>query len=562
MSAALWAALISSSSAEVIRSFTTDIVINEDSSLFVSEEIVYDFEGAQKHGIYRNVKDTHSQEASAWYKDRYIDLKLISVTRNGAPEPYLIQDYDGLSIRIGDANKTIAGQHTYKITYRVDGALAHYENGTTELYWNVTGDEWPARIEKVVAQVRAGGEARLLRAQYCYEGPYGEATACQATLATGEAQFAASGLSPGEQMTIAQAVSLPQPPVVLEKSDTVLLWLLGVVVWFTGLFIWIFRWRRAHKPEQTIVAQYEPYLDFKPMFTGVLFDNRLDPRDLTASIVYLAQQGFLSIKQTEERVLWIFGTTDYELTLLRSTQEAETELQREVLKMLFGDTKTPGETMKLSDITKSTSRQRTNHMLMQAMKKASVKDLVARGFLEQKLSRTAKPILVFICIWAFPFFGAPIVAITNLPIMFWVLVVLSVILTLLFATERRTAQGYEALNHLKGFKHFLSITEKERYKFHNAPSKSPEQFMEYLPYAIAFGVEKEWAEAFKDIAIDSPDWYSSPSGTYFNASSFTTDISSFATAFASSGASGSSGSGSGGGGFSGGGGGGGGGGSW
>ena len=119
-------------------------------------------------------------------------------------------------------------------------------------------------------------------------------------------------------------------------------------------------------------------------------------------------------------------------------------------------------------------------------------------------------------------------------------------------------KGYEALNHLEGFKLFLTVTDKERFEFHNAPAKSPQLFMEYLPYAIALGVEKEWAKVFSDITIPQPDWYSGGSVAAFSATDFTSDISAFSSSFSSS--SGTSGS-SGGGGV-GGGGGGGGGGSW
>ena len=91
----------------------------------------------------------------------------------------------------------------------------------------------------------------------------------------------------------------------------------------------------------------------------------------------------------------------------------------------------------------------------------------------------------------------------------------------------------------------------------------PEQFMEYLPFAIAFGVEKQWAKAFEDITIPNPDWYDGGSVGSFSAMNFTSSIGAFSSSIASSSVSSSSSSGgSSGGGFSGGGGGGGGGGSW
>lgn len=561
MSVSLWLALISVASAEVIRSFRADIVVETDSSLLVTETITYDFEGVSRHGIYRNINEQHAQPSSAWYKQRYIDLELLSVQRDSASEPFQIQNFDGLSVRIGDADRTITGLHTYTIKYRVLGALASYDDGTTELYWNVTGDEWQVPMEYVTATVAAKGGAQLLSDQSCYRGVRGVGNNCEVVVREGSVHFVAENIVPGEQVTVAQAVTLPQPPVMLERYDTILLWLLALVAWFSIFGVWLYRWRTTHRIERAVVAQYEPYEGFKPMFTGVLFDNRLDSKDLTASIIYLAQQGFLKINQTTDKVLGIFKTTDYEITLLRNAKEAETQLQKEVLRMLIGYEAAAGTTVRLSEITKSSSKSRANFKLFQKMKKAAVDDLIARGFLQQRISRGVKGTALAIGFYLSFFIFEPVFALftADLIVGFFALVV-SLALFFLVGAERRTRRGYEALNHLKGFKDFLATSEKERYKFHNAPSKSPDQFMEYLPYAIAFGVEEEWAEVFKDIAIDAPSWYSSPSGSHFNATVFAADIGTFATAFASSGASSSSGSS--GGGFSGGGSGGGGGGSW
>ena len=98
------------------------------------------------------------------------------------------------------------------------------------------------------------------------------------------------------------------------------------------------------------------------------------------------------------------------------------------------------------------------------------------------------------------------------------------------------------------------MTDKERFEFHNAPEKSPELFMEYLPYAIALGVEEKWAKVFEGILIPKPDWYSDGDFANFSALSFTKDIGVFSKTLAAN-SSNSGTEGSSGGGFSGGGGG-------
>ncbi len=100
----------------------------------------------------------------------------------------------------------------------------------------------------------------------------------------------------------------------------------------------------------------------------------------------------------------------------------------------------------------------------------------------------------------------------------------------------------------------------------NPPGKTPELFEKYLPFALAFNLEQQWAEQFSEIlsaAAYSPTWYSGPAFTYLSAGGFATSLSSsFSGSISSSSTAPGSRSGGGGGGSSGGGGGGGGGGGW
>ena len=41
-------------------------------------------------------------------------------------------------------------------------------------------------------------------------------------------------------------------------------------------------------------------------------------------------------------------------------------------------------------------------------------------------------------------------------------------------------------------------------------ASAKENFDKYLPYAIAFGVEKEWVRRFEGLTVSSPDWYHPP----------------------------------------------------
>ncbi len=135
------------------------------------------------------------------------------------------------------------------------------------------------------------------------------------------------------------------------------------------------------------------------------------------------------------------------------------------------------------------------------------------------------------------------------------------ILLLLFARfmPKRTPKGVAAKEHALGLKEY--IYRAERYRVQKL---TPKTFEKFLAFAMVFRIEKEWAKKFKDIYKTPPSWYQSNtpfSANTFVALSLVNSLNSFSTTANSSLASqpGSSGSsGFGGGGFSGGGGGGGG----
>lgn len=546
------------SHAEEIQSFEANIDLSRDGTFTVTESIEYEFDD-ERHGIFRFIPTTHSEEASTWFRERYVSIEIVDVQMDGAPVPYEVDESGReIEVQIGDPDQTITGTHTYEITYKVAGALIYHENGVTELYWNVTGHGWEVPITSVTLNV-TGPEGIFGLNNACYVGSAGATEPCSISQSEDTITFTSTDLSAGEGLTIAHELN-GVDQLILERLVLWWPWVIGGVLWLIGLSIFAYRHSTMHRRSQTIVAQYEPYEDFKPMYTGLLFDGRLDARDITAGIVYLAEQGFWKIKRTERKVLHFFNAEDYEITLLRSYAEVETYFQQELFTLLFESDAPIGTVVSLGELAKNTTKQKENFAVLTRLRKAVQKDLIESGFFEHSfntLVRIGLGALVVLALLASISIalGASVVSVV-VPVIF---ILVGTIITLSIVYRRRTVKGYEARHHLAGFKEFLSVTDKERFAFHNAPAKSPEQFMEYLPYAIAFGVEKEWAKVFEDITLPQPDWYESGGAQSFSAVHLAQSVGAFSTTFAH--ASGSS-SASSGGGSAGGGAGGGGGGSW
>lgn len=569
---------------EAIDAFVVSYVVNTDGTVSVTEQLRYDFDTESKRGIFRTLETDHPQPASTWFKNRRVAIDVATVTRDGGNEPYTVTNHgDEVEIRIGDPDVYITGIQNYEIVYTLQGALSYGTEGA-EFYWNVTGNNWPVTVRNVEVIVSAAPGVLVPTLYACYVGPVGATEPCLRAESDGETvtRFGASNLYSGEGLTIGQAVNQSVVTKLVVESWS-LAWLLALLLPLALLFVVVAVYRRqtAHKPNDPIIAQYEPYGDLLPMYTGVVFDGRLDPYDITAGIVYLAEQGFIKIKHIEKKVLGLFSSNDYELTLLRPVAEAANEPLQAILTWIFSTsskstttsifngikisfslgssvTTEPvevGKTIVLSTLaTRSIENAKTTLYLQKVLTERFTKE----GYQETPLSflGISRRVLVTTLLVVIVASALATVVLTSpLPVVF---IGVAVVLLVVSFVPRRTRKGYEARFHLLGFKDFLSVTDSERFKFHNAPEKSPELFMKYLPYAIALKVEKEWAKAFEGITMPNPDWYEGGHLGAFSAATFTSDLSSFSSSFsASSGTSGSSGGGS-----SGGGGGGGGGGSW
>lgn len=551
--------------AEQIDSFVSDIEVRKDAIITVKETISYKFDD-QRHGIFRCIPTKHQDKASSLLKDRYIDIEITNVRMDTHIVPYEVtHERKEMCIKIGDPNNTITGAHTYELSYTVGGAISYEVYGGADLYWNVTGNEWEVPILSVSARVSSPDQI-FMTARSCYRGIVGEANSCQmSTDENGVVHFSGTMFSPAEGLTLSQSLNRSVIPTdIRERYKPLLVW--GIIIFF-GLFgigYGVYAYKTKYKTGKTIIPQYEPYPGVKPMYTGVLFDGKLDPRDITAGIVYLAQQGFIKIRKIDKKILFFFEVDDYEISLtsFEKVREGTNDFQWSILTLFF-DIPQESELLPmvkncvtLSELKSNYSKQRLNSKILLKLRADLQNDLENAGFMQ---TSNRFGVYVFILV----LFSSSIIFLVDL---FWkgedvgifigVFYFFMIILVLL-SRKRRTRKGYEALDHLKGFKQFLEVTEKQRYIFHNAPQKSPEQFMEYLPYAIAFGVEKEWAKTFEGIAIPNPNWYDGGnSTTAFSAISLSQSLGGFSSSLAaSSGSSPSSGGGSSGGGSGGGGGG-------
>ncbi|MEZ4554468.1 MAG: DUF2207 domain-containing protein [Dehalococcoidia bacterium] len=573
---------------EKIDSYHVDLRIEADGDLIITEDIAYDFGSQERHGIFRDVPTRLRYDGEF---DRRYPMKVLSVTASaGTPAQYRVEGIEGgkTRIRIGDEDRTITGQHTYRIEYRIEGGL----NGFTdhdELYWNAIGADWSATIFNPSVTVHLPAALAPDEVQVgCFEGPRGSSLRCaSATIDGAQVDFTNGELSPYEGLTVVVGFPkgmVPDPQPILERRWTfqhaftvdplrigLALGLLAVVLAGIVRLVWLVgrdrRWRGS--PVEVVFGgtsqqrvplfeggayaiEFTPPEDLRPGQIGTLLDEVAHPLDVSATIVDLAARGYLRIEEIDKT--WWFGKSDWRFVRLPDPPADRRGLlpyESTLRNSLFED----GDEVTLSSL------KRKFHTDLARVQEQLYADAVSRGWFNRRPDSTRGRWLA-ISIGALVVSGAIIAATAAWTTFGIVPIPLALgslsLLALHSRMPRRTAKGTAALRRVLGFRQYIETAETRRSEF----AEKANLFYEYLPFAVVFGSVDKWAEAFADLALEPPDWYSS--SRPFNAVMLGNAMSGFSTTTSGTLASTPGGSGGSGfsGGSSGGGGGGGGGGSW
>jgi uncharacterized membrane protein len=289
---------------------------------------------------------------------------------------------------------------------------------------------------------------------------------------------------------------------------------------FLGMFaLW---WRSGRDPRRLpVVVQYEPPETLTPAETGTLMDNSADMRDITATVVDLAVRGHLRIEERDVSAL-LGLTTRKEFVFCRLEAPAgAAALQPHESRLLNGIFAGNGDEVKLSELEDEFYRH------LPGIKDGIFGRLVERGLYRSRPdSVQGRWLAVAVAlVVGLVLFGSTLgVARFNMtPLPFIVGGGISGLIVAAFARimPARTVTGARALERVLGFEEFLRRVDGDRLKV----VKTPEMFEKFLPFAMAFGVERKWAKAFQGILREPPRWYVGGNVGSFDAGHFTSRMS-------------------------------------
>ncbi len=509
-SAALFLAMALPAQAETIHEFSVQAELSSNRTLNVSETIRYDFEGLQRHGIFRLIPERYYRNGGRF------DLRL-SVgrpTMDGQSVPADVsRSGDNREIRLGDDDILISGVHTYVIPYRTSRAINDFPaENERELYWNVTGDEWEVPIGSARFVLNGPGTPSRV---VCFVGVYGSTEeSCEATINGSTVTVVSSRpLAPGEGLTV--AIRYPESALSsISISDLLWGFLIDNLWLFTPLIVlfgMLYLWHRYGKDpigRGTIIAQYEEPRGLTPMQMAALLNQDVPSQAVTGSLLELARRKYLTIR--------IEGDPDAKGWF---KEKAKFYLKKE--KDFVGGT--PHERALMDglfiseeeiDVTKPAST--TAKAVLEA------KGKVMKELADMKLfKKNPGSVRALWIVGAFAIFGAHFIFAEITGPLIFLSGVISALIVAFFGWHMPsvTHEGAVVKEEVEGFKLFLSVTEKDRLAFHNAPATKPEQFERFLPAAVAFGVEELWAKHFENMHID-PVSYTSGNTSGWNAMAF------------------------------------------
>jgi uncharacterized membrane protein YgcG len=480
---------------EQITLFKSSIEQEQNTDINIVEEIHYYFP-TYKHGIIREIPVNYKVQLGL-QRPTTLTLNKIYYYQKDNPNN-IFREYERSSksgyaiFKIGDPDITIQGEYVYVIDYTLKNAVNYFDDHD-ELYLNITGNGWAVPILSATANIKLPGN---IDDQICFTGAVSSTESMCTFEKVNEKEVNVTvdrPLDGFEGYTV--ALKMPKGTLDDTRGRQMIAFLLTNIGILLPIPIFIYVKSLVNKKGKnkkiTIIPHYEPEKDLYPLLAGYIYSKSLNNKYITAQIIQLAIDGYIKIKQE--------GKRDY--ILMKDNKEKEIKL--EIPKILFDGLFKGQEEINTKKISS------TFYTTVSSLNSNLGKEVYTKEYFDTERRKLSGRLTLFGVGGFFLslFLIAPftIYAATG---WIWGMIISSIITFILsFKIDIRSKKGNKAFYELEGLKMYINTAEKYRIEFHNDPQKYQGVFEMLLPYAIIFGLEKKWANEFKDIYKEPPSWY-------------------------------------------------------
>lgn len=538
----------------VISDYNVKIQVHKNAVFTVTENITADFL-QQRHGIKRYIPTTQSMTItdSDSGNDRtyYYSTPISNIKVNGAPFE-LSDDKDDPSgykiLKIGDPAEWVKGSKEYEISYDFDmgdDRLMAYDL----FYFDIIGPDWDTKIKSVEFLVEFDKDVDLSKTKI-YSGKIGNTN-------TSEVEFTIEGntvagktwkaLKSNEALTM--YVELPAgyyENMRRYNSDIPLVTLALLCIVTVIIVVWRIKKRQTREIVQTV--EFYPPDGVTSAEVGYIIDGSADDKDLLSLFIWLADKGYLTINDKEEKMtftkckeiesdqpeymqiffngLFVSGHTVSLKSLKSGFYDTLATAKRELRKFFFGERKlSDGKTAAVGVLASIVSvvlgaiglishvYALDGVMIFCAigfLVFAFLAGLLIKIYIGNRYFGKGKILVVIAVI--FVIFALGFAVLSSFLNTFGEPMVLRGLYTvtlfnIIFGPTLHQFTDYkiDMTGKLLGLREFIKEAELERLQM--LVDENPSYFYHILPYAYVFGLTKKWMKQFESIAIAQPTWY-------------------------------------------------------
>ena len=511
----------------VWQRWDVDIVVTSDGDLLITETQAIEFRGGPFREGFREIPNNFTEGIT-----NFNVYEVISQVSIPLPTHVSRTDTDGGSTLVTwDFEPALDEVRTFIVTYVVSGALRLYESRGEDycagggdscdiLSWHAVPDNHDYSIQSshVTVTLPAGGEIlrdpeALSNATIYWETGRDNLSA---TFIANESLESGTGID--VRITFAHGAVSANPPNWQTEVDRQIAYEQNVkpivdlavgaisIILFIAAFggLYLLWYLKGRDPQSGPVPEYltEPPSNLPPGAVGTLLDEKVDMRDITATLIDFARRNYsvLEERQSEgsygsvKRRFWFKKESDVELVGLR-------DYERDLFRAFFGrkDERSVSKTLpqgfynKLPKIREAMYHDVTEAGLFRDRPDRvrakyigwGIAILILSGIALLLLSSALSFTSFAICpAFAIAIFGIGLAIISR-------------------AMPAKTRDGVQEAAKWWAFRKYLQNIDK----YVDIPSVA-EQFDKYLPYAVALNLDRKWVHMFSRVETTPvPTWY-------------------------------------------------------
>ncbi len=284
----------------VIDKYDINIIVNENNTFDITETITAYF-NVSKHGIFRTIplKNTITRLDGSTSTNR------TQVTNVSVDNEYTTSRENGnYKLKIGSASRTLTGEQKYVIKYTYNLGKDPGKD-YDELYYNIIGNEWDTVIGNVTFSITMPKEFDSSK--------LGFSSGTTGSTDNSKVKYNISGnkitgsyngiLGAGEALTV--RCELPEVYFVGTGLTFNLMNYIFYLFPILFLVIALLLWYKYGRDDQVVeTVEFYPPQGFNSLEVGFLYKGKAENQDVTSLLIYLANQGYIKIAETEEKSLF------------------------------------------------------------------------------------------------------------------------------------------------------------------------------------------------------------------------------------------------------------------